>query len=583
MVPVRRNLLCALRVLRAEGHLVLWIDALCINQDDNRERGHQVEMMGDIYRKASCVLSWLGTPDAFELEEKGLDTYSDHPQAHAILGFELLDLIYRHPERLDHLQVFATQPFDPFRWPPEESLSSQSFSDHFNQLGIICHVPYWTRLWIIQEVCLARRLWLLYGRAMGNWEAFERLQQKMYRSLSFSPKSQNNWGINTNFRESQPWKLAELRQTYQKLKASDGIPLRTLLEISQNSGCQEHMDHIFGILALTNDSTRAIVSVDYSQPLFRLYECGIRIHVQESPSFERSILAYSNLLAQIMFPAITATTHSYNIVEEHNEARSIVESGALDPPRFRFHGCIIGHLAVVSPEPSDFIRELNHRDFNWEKIVTEKTSRENKIAWINALSAIWREDQFFYRITENITDFISETPKDDQGEGLAIFATEEGDIGICPRQASAGDCLWASFDTNDMLAIFRYHLPSFTQSKVIGKALVAHDGLELVAGEFCSYALPTPRFNITREAMRKSRARVMRLPITDIFIDLQELLAISGSSLRTLPALRPPPRLVVDDGWDASVRKNFRPANLLKPTAREARNFAVSKLLTKRF
>ena len=40
--------------------LTLWIDAICINQDDVFERNHQVRLMGDLYRSATSVLSWLG-------------------------------------------------------------------------------------------------------------------------------------------------------------------------------------------------------------------------------------------------------------------------------------------------------------------------------------------------------------------------------------------------------------------------------------------------------------------------------------------------------------------------------------------
>ncbi|KAK8075827.1 hypothetical protein PG997_010490 [Apiospora hydei] len=40
-----------------------WIDILCINQADNKERGHQVGMMRDIYQSARRVVAWLG-PEA---------------------------------------------------------------------------------------------------------------------------------------------------------------------------------------------------------------------------------------------------------------------------------------------------------------------------------------------------------------------------------------------------------------------------------------------------------------------------------------------------------------------------------------
>ncbi|KAL2124105.1 hypothetical protein VTJ04DRAFT_470 [Mycothermus thermophilus] len=47
----------------------LWIDALCINQDDIDERNSQVLLMGELYRHAAAVLSWLG----------GDEKQEDHP------------------------------------------------------------------------------------------------------------------------------------------------------------------------------------------------------------------------------------------------------------------------------------------------------------------------------------------------------------------------------------------------------------------------------------------------------------------------------------------------------------------------
>ncbi|KAF2106218.1 heterokaryon incompatibility protein-domain-containing protein [Lophiotrema nucula] len=41
----------------------LWIDALCLNQEDVIEKEHQVQRMGVIYKHASRVLIWLGADD----------------------------------------------------------------------------------------------------------------------------------------------------------------------------------------------------------------------------------------------------------------------------------------------------------------------------------------------------------------------------------------------------------------------------------------------------------------------------------------------------------------------------------------
>jgi hypothetical protein len=72
-IEVRENLFAALWHLRSETETkVLWIDALCINQEDVVERGAQVNMVGEIYSHAVQVRAWLGqgskdTQEAFAL------------------------------------------------------------------------------------------------------------------------------------------------------------------------------------------------------------------------------------------------------------------------------------------------------------------------------------------------------------------------------------------------------------------------------------------------------------------------------------------------------------------------------------
>ena len=43
-----------------DSQRVLWVDAICINQDDTAERNHQVQMMRRIYSAAVRVIAWLG-------------------------------------------------------------------------------------------------------------------------------------------------------------------------------------------------------------------------------------------------------------------------------------------------------------------------------------------------------------------------------------------------------------------------------------------------------------------------------------------------------------------------------------------
>lgn len=62
---VTPNLRSALRHLRRTDYArTLWIDAICINQDDVEERGAQVAIMADIYRNAAQTVIWLGPSES---------------------------------------------------------------------------------------------------------------------------------------------------------------------------------------------------------------------------------------------------------------------------------------------------------------------------------------------------------------------------------------------------------------------------------------------------------------------------------------------------------------------------------------
>jgi hypothetical protein len=49
-----------LHLRRVHPGVYFWIDALGINQNNPRERGHQVSQMREIYSEATYVISWLG-------------------------------------------------------------------------------------------------------------------------------------------------------------------------------------------------------------------------------------------------------------------------------------------------------------------------------------------------------------------------------------------------------------------------------------------------------------------------------------------------------------------------------------------
>lgn len=60
-ILVTPNCESALRYLRSKLRpITLWVDAICINQDDLIERAQQVAIMNEVYRRARKVIIWLG-------------------------------------------------------------------------------------------------------------------------------------------------------------------------------------------------------------------------------------------------------------------------------------------------------------------------------------------------------------------------------------------------------------------------------------------------------------------------------------------------------------------------------------------
>jgi hypothetical protein len=78
LFPVRQNLwdfLNRANDASSPYHGTLWIDAICIDQENVLERGHQVSIMGEIYTNTQFVISWLGAND--EEYAEGLDYVSE--------------------------------------------------------------------------------------------------------------------------------------------------------------------------------------------------------------------------------------------------------------------------------------------------------------------------------------------------------------------------------------------------------------------------------------------------------------------------------------------------------------------------
>lgn len=123
------------------GLLPIWVDAICINQDDPEEKGHQVQMMHKIYSKAWLVLSWLGSASETKLD-LALKTIRD--LAPRTRDFPNVEWIEDFPElRVDDRE--RCEPDWVFPNPSWDAIRRFSDSDYF------------TRLWILPELWASQR------------------------------------------------------------------------------------------------------------------------------------------------------------------------------------------------------------------------------------------------------------------------------------------------------------------------------------------------------------------------------------------------------------------------------------------
>ena len=134
---VRPNLASALRQLRYRDRpRYLWIDAICINQDDNSERNVQVALMDGVYKGASEVCVWLG--------EEG---------DHSDLALSFISRVVI----LDDFDRLVADRRTPHEWTALSDLMKRE---------------WFSRRWVVQEIALAKSARLYCGGSSADWSDF---------------------------------------------------------------------------------------------------------------------------------------------------------------------------------------------------------------------------------------------------------------------------------------------------------------------------------------------------------------------------------------------------------------------------
>ncbi|KAK3997995.1 heterokaryon incompatibility protein-domain-containing protein [Cladorrhinum sp. PSN332] len=266
--PVGENLYAALVSLRDPVfERLVWIDAVCINQDDDTEKGHQVQTMARIYAKARGVVVWLG-PETAE----------------SARAFQLI-------------QAFALQITKPrsqnSAWLIQQLACGDDIMDLIGR-------PWFKRIWVLQEVAAARHILIKAGSDEMSGDLFcaglARLREELDTGnhQSFDPRNKLRDRLSRVSPVTRLMENAGLRPRDEhnpSPRYSVNIaPLADLIEAYRGHEATDRRDKIYALLGMSSDDPGAAGMVpDYAisfQELIRRYvnivfSCKAAVHISD--------------------------------------------------------------------------------------------------------------------------------------------------------------------------------------------------------------------------------------------------------------------------------------------------------------
>jgi hypothetical protein len=252
----------------------IWIDAVCINQQDMKERGEQVRIMDKIYTKAAHTIIWLGRADEYTTAAaKTIERVAAYPRDTFVQSEAT-------PFRREDPEVYA-----------KSNLAYTSWMD-WCSLAALLKRQWFTRLWIIQEAILSRGLVILCGKHRISWTdlvSAARNIEARCRVLGWNPSTMfiqiHEIAVPL---EHNVLQLADWRDRFHN--NTDTAPERFTLEKLIydtwvfNSG--DPRDKVYGILGLADPEVRAGWVIDYSSPLEKVFAITTRTIIEQSQSLK---------------------------------------------------------------------------------------------------------------------------------------------------------------------------------------------------------------------------------------------------------------------------------------------------------
>lgn len=243
----------------------IWIDQICINQQDDVEKAIQVKMMRDIYVSALKVLVWLGP--STKGSHLAMDNIAPLDEATGVLPQSLFTK-HRMRTRLPGKD-------DPF-WPALVDLYAR---------------PWYNRLWVQQEAILAKDIEVLCGNKSLPWAPFASFATKMFE---YSPDAlarafDAQWhGCSNIIAQAQMQGYTYIRDI-DTMRSSEANgckpPFGTYLSLGQKCKVTNPLDRVYGLLGLlASEELVRYIDIRYDWEPWQGYLYFCKAYIERDPA-----------------------------------------------------------------------------------------------------------------------------------------------------------------------------------------------------------------------------------------------------------------------------------------------------------
>jgi Heterokaryon incompatibility protein (HET) len=221
----------------------LWIDGICINQEDEAEKEVQIPLMGDIYTLCSSCLIWLG--DSTPYAEIALDSI---PRlAKTLQGGEDASKVWE----MEGISVRSENVLETPLW--------KGLVDIFSR-------PWFKRVWTFQEGVLPPKILFLWGSRIVPLDDIENVAFPLLDHLTALQNSFPNAGVGKNALFVGFLKLARIsRFRKSRQETQKALDTLRLLYFTNCWSVSNKMDKIYGVLGLTDQSFQQHLVIDYAK------------------------------------------------------------------------------------------------------------------------------------------------------------------------------------------------------------------------------------------------------------------------------------------------------------------------------